>query len=91
MIFLLVYLLIGCAFAVWLPIKQAQSRAKLAALSDAYIASLCEHKQDQLAFARSVIEVRYKTWQLVLAGLVWPVQILSWIALAIVVEIRSRR
>lgn len=91
MIWILGYLVIGMGFAIYLPIRMAKTRKSLETVA-ARRAEMCEHDRELFDLAASTVNIHAKTWQIVIAGLVWPTQILSWLVAVIYVEwLRGRR
>lgn len=74
MIYLLVYLAIGCALSVYLPIQRTRTREKIKHLQPEKLAAMTPGELAIMRSLISTIETDYKPWALVVAGLLWPLQ-----------------
>jgi hypothetical protein len=88
MIWLVAYLAIGMGFALYMPIKQARSLAKLDAMTASEIAAMSDDDRKMLNSAATVIRTNYKTAHLVVGGLLWPAQLFMVVVVEILFAVR---
>ncbi len=73
----MIYLLIGLGVALWLPVQQARVRSRLHEISPAMLAAMTPTERKAAEFAISSVKVDLTTTKLVVAGLLWPTQLIG--------------
>ncbi len=77
MIYLLIYLAIGAVVSIRLPIAQARARKKLQNISTQRVAAMTPAELKVFGFLAASTATNYKTWHLVVAGLIWPTNLIA--------------
>jgi hypothetical protein len=91
------YLVIGMCFALYLPIRQARTRARLEKAEAQ--ANVAEHLASATPAQRAAIEFgvksvygEFNSWQIAVVGLLWPTQIVAVIVAEVMMwRVRARR
>ncbi len=77
MIYLVIYLAIGVATSLLIPIRLARARAGLSDVPPDKIAAMTPADRKQWDYFVSTARLNPKPWMLALVGLVWPLQIIG--------------
>lgn len=91
MIWIVGYLVIGMSFALYVPVKQARSRAKIDAMTATDIARIPHENREMFDAAVKALRVNYTTRHHVIGGLLWPTQVIAYIAVEILFAVRRSR
>lgn len=77
------YALVGVIVSIWLPVSLASTRAKIEAtrgnLNPELMARLTPDQRKQVEQLKSIAATNFTTGQIVIAGLLWPLQIVGFI------------
>lgn len=79
MTWFLIYLVIGLAVALYVPWKQKQTANRVKDIPPEAWASMTVNERLIVGNLVNSVKTNYKTWQIVIAGLLWPTQIIAYI------------
>jgi hypothetical protein len=87
MIWILGYLAIGLGLSLRLPVLRLRTLEKANNIPPERWAAMTANERASFEYLLDSVRDPYRSWQLVLAGLLWPLQIIGWI----VADVFSRR
>ena len=79
LVYITFYLLIGGAFAIYLPLMRARTIDRIKNVDSVRYAQMSKDERVLFHSVSDSMATPYKTWQIAVAGLLWPTQVVAWI------------